>query len=285
MSNQDKLPEKKFINESYKKNPLLLWIWVFVIGVIVFLLWVAWFTSEEKSNNANIPKDLSVSVAGFFNVTNRQFSLFLWQHPSYMRVNYKKTGYLPAFQVLDKITVEPNLAEQKVVAPPEIIFLYHAWSRLLGNELIPRPIPVNEFIEFLEYCEEWQPQFWKMAPSEYVNLMQELKMNTERDLQDLPFTTLPLQVRKAFQGWKNNFKEADQINALSVTYGEIESFLKAYPNYSRNYWRNIYLRDVPSYLITPLQGGGVKTDPIPSTELAPFLKVAFFNFHQLGLRK
>lgn len=66
-----------------------------------------------------------------------------------MRVNSKtKSGYLPGFQYIDKLSIEPNMADLYAVAPPELLFLYHTWNRLLSPEFITRPIQLSEFKEF-----------------------------------------------------------------------------------------------------------------------------------------
>jgi len=291
MKQEKKLSENEFVHEEYKKNPYPLWLWIFIIAVIIALLggiksWIPMSSPPKvatpSSKNAAAQSD--AEEGNFLKVSNRQFSLFLWQNSAFMRVNLKKTGYLPAFQLLDKITVEPDLADKQVVAPPEILFRYHVWDRLIGDVLIPRPIPVKEFQEFIAYCEEWQPKYWAEAPVGYVKWIGQISEN-DGDLQGLSLIVLPLQVRQAFHGWKNYFKEGDAINALPITFGEMKVFLEAYPHYARNYWRNIFLTDVPHYLWSNFSGKFDDAAKIPPQELAPFLKVAFFNFHQSELKK
>ena len=90
------------------------------------------------------------------------------------------------------------------------------------------------------------------------------------NLQTLPEGQLPTIVKQAFMGWKNYFKEGDAINAVRPKREEMETFLKAFPHYARPYWRNI---EGDSYL----QPGSAQ-EVIPSAEMAPFLKAAFYNF-------
>jgi len=217
----------------------------------------------------------------FLQVTNRQFSLFLWQFPEYMRVNAtQKAGYLPGFQYQSKISLVLGSADDYVSAPPELLFLYHTWHRLISSEFIARPIPLNEFREFLDYEEEWQPQNWPAAPSGYVHLTQTLESSTQADLRALPIAILPQEVRVAFQGWKNYFKEGYLINQTKPTFAEMEGFLKSNPNYARNYWRNIVLDSYPNYLKTLSLGSFDPNAIISKDEIAPFLRVAFFNYKQ-----
>lgn len=271
-SNSPELQEKDMINEGYSKNPSPFWAWLFVVLGIFVVVWIVQnsFRNKLQEQYVNDP---------FLQVTNRDMSLFLWQNPVYMRVNAKsKMGYLPGFQYLDKVNIEPGFAEQYVQAPPELLFLYHTWARLLKSSIAPRPISAPEFIEFLNYAEEWQPKNWQQAPKVYVEFIQNLTPEYAQDLQN----SLPLDVRLAFQGWKNFFKEGEQINANNPTYGQMQAFLSWFPNYSRHYWRNI--ANI-SYLQTLTFGKFQKDEKIPKDELEPFLKAAFYNAQQAVLKK
>lgn len=248
-----KLSEKDFIQEGYQKDPFPFWLW---FGVIVTLmafvgLGGSWF-------NQSIGTLLSDNR--FMQVTNREFSLFLWENPQHMRVNAKlKTGYLTGFEYKERVGLSGEAADDFVVAPPETIFLYHVWNRLIGDQLFSRPIMKEEFVEFLASAEEWRPRYWKQAPEKYVSLVERLPKMEDKDLQSL----LPREVQKAFIGWKNYFKEGTQIAALRPTREDITLFVAEHPHYARHYWRNIRL----SYL----------QDPLTAEQLAPFLQVAMFN--------
>lgn len=271
---QNELKEENYIQEGYSKNPFPFWFWLFMVAIIASLLWggKSWLSKQVEERKESSP---------FLHVTNREFSLFLWQFPEYLRVNRsQKTGYLPAFQYLNKVTVEPEMADQLVVAPPEVLFLYHTWKRLLGGEFFPSPIPIAEFKEFLEYSEEWQPKYWPQAPSDYVSFVKSLREGqiNDIDLQVMPEKTLPQEVRRAFQGWTNYFKQGESINRVKPSHSEMVEFLKENPHYERNYWRNILLATYPKYLLKDGKGGISDDAPLPENQLAPFLKVAYFNY-------
>lgn len=262
------ISDRDLINEGIAKNPYPFWLW---LGVLVILLALAWginswyFTTISQRIYQN----------PFLQVTNRDLSLFLWNNPHHMRAHSsKKGGYLPAFQYLNKVTVEPELADQYAVAPPELFFLYHTWNRLVRNEIPMRSISKEEFSEFLNYAEEWQPTFWPAAPEDYISFVSNLYQEKASDLQSLPENTLPKVVRIAFQGWKNYFKEGDLINAKKFSFQEVLNFLKKYPHYSRNYWRNIEGKNYLKSLFFKNKKGD---DIMPDEEIAPFLKVALYN--------
>lgn len=264
------LPEEQFIQERYRQDPNTLYNWLFFLAFVLALLWGAgsWYAGYLHTQQLARP---------FLQVTNRALSLFLWQHPEYMRIHAKsKNGYLPAFQYLGKVTVEPALADQYAIAPPELLFRYHTWDRLIGKEWVPRPIPASEFLEFLEADEEWQPAHWPAAPQAYQDLLAGLTKESTLDLRELSEGTLPLQVRIAFQGWKNFMKEGKEIDAFRPTYAEVNQFLMQHPRYARNFWQNIEDRDGLHYL-KRLSENKQSADFIPNEELAPFLKLALFN--------
>lgn len=267
----DELEEKDFIHEEYKKNPYPLWVWFIVFILVAAVAWNGrtWFQEYMVKHISSDP---------FLQVTNRDFSLFLWQNSEFMRANAKsKTGYLPAFQYINHVTVEPELADQYVVAPPEAIFRYHVWDRLLRKEFIPTSISLTEFKEFLKEAEEWLPLFWPQAPQAYKELVERFPHMNEQDLATLPVTTLPLEVRIAFQGWKNFYKKGEEINQLQPSYKEMTQFLASFPHYDRSFWRNILLETTPQYLKN-LSVHADSDEKIPPEELASFLKYAIYNF-------
>lgn len=267
------LPEDKFIHEGYKSDPGTLYAWFFFLAFLMALMWGAgsWYADYLNRQQASKP---------FLQVTNRELSSFLWQRPEYMRINAKsKTGYLPAFQYLQKVSVEPNLADEYVIAPPETLFLYHTWHRLIGDVWAPRTIPAGEFLQFLSYCEEWQPKYWPKAPASYQDMVKALDPKADLDLRQLPETTLPLTVRIAFQGWKNYFSEGEAINQFKPTYQEASQLILKHPTFARNYWQNIEDTQERQYL-KQLSQKSDSSEPIPSAELIPFLKLALFNFSQ-----
>jgi|694.fasta_scaffold06950_8 hypothetical protein len=268
------LQEKDFIQDSLNKNPFPMWLWLFLITVFAAISWGAhsYFSSMWLSD---------IQASPFLQVTNRQLSIFLWQFPEHMRINAKvKNGYLPGFQYENKISMVPADADKFVAAPPEVIFLYHTWHRQIGNDYIPRSISAEEFKEFLNYAEEWKPEFWPEAPKGYIQMVHQLSTvsvsGIPKDLNDLSDNILPVQVKQAFQGWKNFFKEGSEINLIRPSYEEVAAFVKAYPNYARNFWRNILNRSTPDYLISLSKKQG--QEKVPNKELAPFLKVALYNY-------
>ena len=280
MNNEPKPPlsEKNFINEGYSKNPVPLWIWLAIVAIVACLIWgfCFWFRARMETDIKSKP---------FLEVTNREFSLFLWQNPPFMRSHAKnKTGYLTGFKGAEQDTMELITTEDFVVAPPELLFLYHTWHRLVGSDYIPRPIPLAEFKDFLNGAPEWQPQHWAKAPSEYVQFVNSLPTTTIADLQTVPETMLPQVVRQAFQGWKNYFKEGDKISQMNPTYAQVTAFLADHPFYARNYWRNIHEMAGEHYLETLTSGSSLPTDPIPEDQVPPFLKVALYNSRETGVR-
>lgn len=270
------IPDDQLIHEGIKQNPYPFWFWLFLFTVGLSLFWGVqnWVFSKIHSRDDQQP---------FFQVTNRELSVFLWQYPERMRVHARnKSGYLPGFQYLDKVTVEVQASEQWVQAPPELLFLYHTWVRQTGTEFPKREIFPEEFQEFLDYAEEWQPVHWPAAPQDYVALVQSLPFKKGENLQTLPETTFPLSVRLSFQGWKNYFKEGVAINAVRPQRKEMEIFLQEFPHYGRPYWRNI---EGETYLKTFISPTASQVQEIPSSEIPPFLKAVYYNFIQLHSAK
>lgn len=264
------LPEKDFIQEGYSKNPFPFWLWLFLLAVVIVLAWggTRWYSGKIDFIFSNSP---------FLQVTNRQLSLFLWQNPEFMRVNAKqKGGYLTGFQYAENVTMELASADQYAVAPPDLLFRYHTWNRLISAELTQRSIPRDEFREFLSAAPEWMPTYWPEAPAEYNKMIKDLGSSRVEDLATLPEATLPLSVRIAFQGWKNYFKEGEAIDGVKPTYAEVEKFISSHPHYARNYWRNIVDTLTLHYLKN--MNDREKSGVVPSNEMAPFLKVAIYNY-------
>lgn len=272
------LSEKDFIQNGWSWSSFPFWLWFILAIFALALLWGSWggyerFVQKEKSHEP------------FLEVTNRQFSVFLWQFPAYLRSNVRnKNGYLPGF-LPDRESLNLSTTEAFVSAPPDLIFLYQTWQRLLSSDFIPRPIGPDEFTEFLGSIQEWQPAYWSQAPEEYAQLINTQSYLTVNNLQTLSEATLPLIVRQAFQGWKNYFKEGVQINEMSPTIAEIQAFLQKHPGYARHNWRNIdqivgqqvaglnYLAFLLQEIVNP-------EEKVPSNQLSPFLKVALFNAQQ-----
>lgn len=275
---QKELSEKDFIQDDKPKKNLPFWVW---LSVCVFLLCLLWGGSSWYAEKMNLQYEKSP----FLQVTNREFSLFLWQFPERMRASVaNKTGYLPGFQFMQKVSLDLTQSENYVIAPPELIFLYHTWNRQISDEFSLRPIPYKEFIEFLDYAEEWQPKNWPAAPAGYKELIEKLPTLITENLATLPESSLPLVVRKAFQGWKNYTKEGDAINAVTPTFKEMISFLETHPKYARNFWRNILFDTHPKYLETFTSSKLEFDGDIPKAELASFLKVGFYNYQQSLLK-
>lgn len=269
MVSEEELDERKMINEGIKKNPFPFFIWLALIAAIAALLWGS--TNWVMQKRAN-----SLSGTPFLQVTNRDFSLFLWQYPEYMRANVSsKNAYLPGFQYLDKVSIEEGKEEQFVTAPPKVLFLYHTWDRLVRNEFTARPIKAKEFREFLEYAPEWSPAVWKASPKGYQELYATLGNKSDESLN---LAEIPVDVQAAFIGWKNYFLEGALIKNVKPTFEEMREFLNSHPNYSRNLWRNIVMDGRPDYLIGISSGDSKGV--IPEGQLVAFLKVAFFNASQ-----
>ncbi len=264
------LSEKDFIQNrrSLVNFPFLFLICLLAVSFSLIFSSSSWFEKFLQNEKKNSP---------FLEVTNRDFSLFLWQFPSFMRINFKKTGYLPGFSAMG-VNFDSETDGDFVSAPPEILFLYHTWHRLLDGEFIPRKIDAKEFEAFLTQLPEWDPMYWKQAPADYRELIVSKKYLAVNQLEKV----LPLSVQKAFIGWKNYFYEGEHINSLSPTFSEVKHFLEKHPHYARNEWRNIDEVEGQkiaglTYLSSLDEGIENVDAPIPKEQMAPFLKVAIFN--------
>lgn len=257
--------EKHFIHESNHKRIFSVGIWLFAAALFVLGLIFAqtWY---------NLKVDGLYSTSPFLRVTNRDMSLFLWQHPEFMRIHAKqKLFYLPAFKYVDKVTIDLTEADKYVSAPPEVLFRYHTWDRLIKDEFVASSIPVREFQDFLSYAPEWQPYYWKAAPKEYRQLIDSLPSTSLSDLSTLPSHILPVSVQMAFVGWRNYFKDGEAINLATSVVGNVRTFLSEHPHYSRSYWRNLF----SSYL-NNLEVSEVNETVSPE-EISSFLRVALYN--------
>lgn len=271
------LDEKDFIQDSTNENPFPMWLWLFVVAGITLL-----FGGVGSYFNSFWKKEIKQSP--FLQVTNRDISIFLWQFPEHMRVNAKtKNGYLTGFQYENKVTVFLADADKYVVAPPELLFLYHTWKRQISQEFIPTPIPIDQFREFLSYAEEWNPSYWTEAPAGYIKLIGQLSdPSIPSDLATLPQSSLPLIVRQAFQGWRNFFEEGELINKFYPSYAQMAKFIENHPHYARNYWRNIVMKTAPHYLQSLSKGTTHSNTAMPNSELAPFLRVAVWDAERVN---
>lgn len=272
-----RLSEKDFIHEGYRKNPLPLWLWLFLLTAFTAIIW-------GSSNWYGGRLNLLLQNSPFLQVTNRDISLFLWQNPEYMRNHSKeKNAYLPGFQYIDKITLDIAQSDHYAIAPPELFFRYHTWKRLVSDEFTERPILKKQFVKFLAYAEEWQPRYWTGATKAYTQLVDSLQtLSDDKDLSTLSKEQLPMQVRMAFQGFENFFIDKEAINEIKPTYEEMQAFLASHPNYNRNFWRNVVEDQMPNYLksfsATKKEDEKDEARTIPSDELTPFLRVAFYNY-------
>lgn len=276
------LSEKDFIQNKPVLKSLPFWTWLFMAAAFLAILlgMYSWYGELMQKEDSSEP---------FLAVTNREFSVFLWQFPQYLKPNAgKKMGYLPGFYG-DKENLIVQEAEKNVSAPPDLLFLYHTWNRLLAPEYAKRPISSAEFEEFLQRLPEWIPSNWKAAPPEYAALVNSEGYKKIDNLETLTNDELPRIVRIAFQGWRNYYKEGPQINAFAPTIGQVKKFLENYPNYARNYWRNIAeVAGQPvaglNYLSLLLIGIPNAGDKFPSDQLTPFLKAAMYNADQAATK-
>lgn len=262
------LHDSELIHDSLRSNPRPAWVYLGIIVTVAALLFglADQVFSKQQRLQAENP---------FLQVTNREFSLFLYQFPEYMRINVSsKAGYLPGFQYSEKIGIEPGQADDYVSVPPEVLSFYHVWKSLIGDIFIPREIRVGEFLHFLDYSPEWQPSEWPGATPGYQEIVNGL--GKENGI----IEGVPIEVQKAFIGWKNYFMEGELINKINPSYGEMARFLEQYPYYARNYWQNILMRGKPDYLKSLFLQDVDPHAKIPESEMAAFLKVAYYNFLQ-----
>lgn len=263
MVTKPELEEKNFIHEGVKKDPFPL-LYTFIALVLISTL----FWGISKTYRSYMKEQFEHSP--FLQVTNRDFSLFLWQNPEFMRVRMNdKAAYLPAFNYVETLSMDPLQASDYVAAPPDILYKYHTWKRLLGNEIPVRPVFSSDFLQFLDFAQEWSPLYWEEAPEDYRQLIQALK-----EKQDPTKTlTVPYQVQQAYTGWKNFFFEGNAINSFYPTYHGLYKLIEIYPHYARNYWQNL----IPNYPET-IFNSEIQDTLIPQEQIPSFLHSALFNF-------
>lgn len=275
----DSLSEKNFIQNGWTIGSFPFWLWIALLAALSAISWgtLSWYHRTIAQDQASEP---------FLRVTNRQFSLFLWQFPAFLPKNHqKRMGYLPAFS-REGERMDPILADAYVSAPPALLFLYHTFSRLLAPEELNGVTPtLQEFKEFLHMLPEWQPSYWKEAPPHYMNWIGQLDDLSSSTPFSFPPEGLPREVQQAFIGWKSYFKEGKEINALRPTVGQVKTFLAQHPTYNRSYWRNIgeiegqhiagneYLRALISQV--------PDDEEMPPEQLSSFLRFALFHTHSL----
>lgn len=262
------LDERNFFQEGLRRNPGPFWFWLLVCILVTSLAW--YFSSRVEEE-----KEIVYGSTPFLQVTNRQFSLFLWQNPEFMRSNLKGSRhYLTAWE--KGITVDPSQAENWVDAPDEALFMYHVWQRLLGDYYYPRKIMQDEFVEFLKSDSQWLPQYWPKATDAYRTLIKWIEEGSNFfDLKELSYQELPLEVRQAFVGWKNYTKESEAINQIRPTYRQVWTFVDYYPNFKRPFWINLVRHDRPDYLL-PVSAKG--NSLIPESEMDGLLQMGLYNY-------
>ena len=255
----DSETERDFIPRKWHEHPRFIWILLFILVIVwalfgIFGKWESLITREKR-------KELP-----FFQVTKRDFSLFLYQNPEFLRAKrFKRFGTLARITSLDEVRFVPPKADEYIVAPPDILFRYHVWDRLLGDSLAPRPISGEEFKLFLKENPDWEPENWPGATEGYRQVVKDLGDS------DLPLDKVPPEVQFAFQGWKNFFEEWTQIQEVKPTESEMEKFLADHPHYRRSYWRNILSEEYPDYL--------KNLDVLSAEDMPDFLKVGIYNFN------
>lgn len=266
MDSNEELEEK---DPGPERNSRQAWFFIFALLAIFFLFWGLSIWQKGILSQKRLE-------FAFYDVTNREFSLFWWQNPDMDKDD------IPFFK--DDLSLLPDQADQYVVAPSEILFRYHVWNRLIGNSLAPRPIYEKEFAEFLVQNKEWLPRFWPKAPHAYAQLVEDIfqKGDGSRNVQKLPYSILPYEARLAFQGWINYTHEWNEIINVSPSKEEMAAFLKEHPTYGPTYWQNILKKTRPHYLESfsgiDFTFSGDKDEKLNEEELSIFLKIAFYNF-------
>lgn len=232
-----------FSNQSLSFFPFLF----FFLALSLIVFFSLLLSPQEKEKEA------------FSSVTNREFSLFLWDFPVFLRSHAaKKMGYLPDF-FTDRPNFDPEAGENLIKASPDILFLYHTWKRLLFNQITPPLIEESNpaFLQFQKEMPEWFPPYWKGSLND-------------------------ISIRKAFVGWQNYFKNGEAINTTQVTVRQLKDFLELHPHYGRSFWRNleraggkrIVGKEYLFILEEPLLE---ESTVVPSEQMSSFLKVALYH--------
>lgn len=262
---EKELKEEDFIQEGFHRDPKPMWWTLLLLALVIAAFWAL---SSWRQQQMDEQKD----QAPFLQPKNREFSLFLWQNPQFMRANANsKVDYLTGFDFEDKVHLIPGRAEEYVVAPPEVLFVYHTWKRLTREISPKRKVKSKEFRAFLQSCPEWTAEYWGSAPQEYRQLLTTLPQYDEEAI-----LSLPEAVHWAFQGWKNFYMEAEAINAIRPSYGEVRAFVQRYPGLERSQWINISAKDFPDYLKSLAENHSDET-PYPPRELNGLFRVLYYN--------
>lgn len=250
------LDEKDFIQEDFHKDKRPMWFFLILLSLVI-----VGYSLVRQSQDRLQQRLLEDRL--FFNVTNRELSVFLWQNPELMRGNVQsRSNYLPAFEYLGDVTVNPNRADEKVIGPRELLYRYHQWARLLGDKVFDRKIPHKYLMEFLEEDAQWKPEYWKGAPKEYAQAYAQGLLEK---------VDLPLKLRQAFHGWFAYKYEGVAINQIVPTAKELRAFLKEQPEYARHNWYFIYKELGMNYLGSLQELEGV----YPLREISPQLRWAY----------
>lgn len=260
----------KVVDDGKSKKPFFLWgaLGALIVGVAIF------FAFQALRQISSVRKSMP-----FFHVTNREFSLFLWQNPEFMRRHAsRKDGYLTGFERSGRKGIVPDSAEELVVAAPSVLFRYHTWKRLLGNERFDRKIDPKMFVKFLQDEPAWRPENWQQAPEGYSRTLS--FSHSYDDLSEAQEDEMPWQVRQAYTGWLNYFEEGEAINEQQITVSQLRNFLVEHPEYKRNLWRNIVMQNVPDYL--KILASTEDNQLVPTEQLTPFIRVALFNDAKKG---
>jgi hypothetical protein len=269
INNKPELMEKDFISEKgLKKSSKPTFQYLLLVIAVIALTW--WWVSFKQnwiaSNNQEFGK-----------VTNREFSLFLWQNPEYTRrLAYEKDHHLTQFSKDGGVHIVKNHAEDIVEAPPSLVYNYYYWKKFAGDIDFSREIERDFFYSFLESCPEWLPENWNNAPKSYSKISESLLQLSSKEFKELQ-QTLPDNLRQAFFGWLNYYHEGNLINAVAPSYEEVQSFLKEHPNLKRNIWKNLLLEQAPNYLQSALDSSIDKEKLYPQGEMTSLFKLLYFN--------
>lgn len=226
------------------KQRQLLWLFLALLLLVGVLLWLIgqWNAAILSQKQKESP---------FLQVTHRDFSVFLWQHPQFLRSQRGlRPGEWPQVHLPQEIPLSPEEASLYVDAPEEVLFRYHTWDRLLSEASIGlRSIEPEAFAQFLQENPAWQPKHWPEAPEGYGDVVK-----LANDLEGM----LPLEVKLAFQGWKNTTQDWEQIEQMQVSDDALARFLQEHSAYKTSLWQNI--------------------EPGYPQEMPDFLRIALYNF-------
>lgn len=247
-------------------NPFLIGIFFVAILVIIVSSIQTWYVEYTAAHQKKSP---------FYQVTNRDFTLFLRENPNFLNKNISsKEAFLPGVEFIKQVSSNVETADDLINAPDDILFEYWTWNRLIDYPPPKRAIPLDEFQQFLKDYPEWTPIYWRSSPRSYDELYHDiLAGKAPKELSG----KLPDDVREAFIGWKNFTVEKEEIEKFDPTFGELKNFLATYPNFRRNYWINIVAASDPNYLETYSFANYTLDDKVPLDQIAPFLQIALFN--------